>query len=208
MTPKRFRNTFVEGGFLWLWLWKLEQRRGQTLPGTLLFIALISLFIGLLRKRDLLPPSALPAVFWISYLFSLFQAIPKSFLDISTESWRWLQIMVSPTGAAWGLTLYLLSWGTSLWGIWWIVSSALWGYAPAQIAILTAGSLGLVAGLSAFLAALARLSHAAANVLAMPLVLTPLLLALFREDSLMENLLYLAVALTLCWTLLTSLWES
>ncbi len=208
MTPKRSKNTFAEGGYLWLWLWKLERRRGQTLPGTLLFIALISLFIGLLKKRDLLPPSALPAIFWISYLFTLFQAIPKSFLDISAESWRWLQIMVSPTGAAWGLTLYLLSWGAGSWGIWWVVSSALWGYTPALIAILTAGSLGLIVGLSAFLAALGRLSHAAANVLALPLVLTPLLLALFREDSPMENLLYLAAAFILSWTLLTSLWES
>jgi len=208
VTPKRSRNTFVEGAYLWLWLWKLEQRRGQTLSGTLLFIALIGLFIGLLRKRDLLPVSALPGIFWISFLFTLFQAIPKSFLDISVESWRWLQIMVSPPGAAWGLTLYLLSWGAGLWGIWYGTGVALWGYAPAGIGILTAISLGLVVGLCAFLAALARLSPAAANILALPLVLTPLLLALFRPHSATENLFYSGVALILSWTLLTSLWES
>lgn len=208
MTPKPSRNTFAEGTHLWLWLWKLERRRGQTLSGTLLFIALIGLFIGLLRKRDLLPASALPAIFWISYLFTLFQTIPKSLLDISAESWRWLQIMVSPSGAAWGLTLYLFSWGAGLWAIWYGTGVALWGYGPAGIGILTAISLGFVVGLCAFLAALARFSPAAANILALPLVLTPLLLALFRPHSLLENLLYSGVALILSWALLPSLWES
>ncbi len=208
MTLKPSRNTFAEGTYFWLWLWKFEQRRGQTLSGTLLFVALIGLLIGLLRKRDLLPASALPAIFWISYLFTLFQAIPKSFLDIAPECWRWLQIMVSPPGAAWGLILYLLSWGAGLWGIWYGMGIVLWGYIPGGMGILTASSLGLVVGLCAFLAALARLSPAAANILALPLVLTPLLLALFRPHSVLENLLYSGVALILAWTLLPSLWEN
>jgi hypothetical protein len=42
----------------------------------------------------------------------------------------------------------------------------------------------------------------------MPLTLLPLLLALFRSEALIENLLYLAIALALTWSLLPLLWET
>jgi hypothetical protein len=207
VAQKPSKTTFAEGWHFYWWLWKLEQRRRQTLPGTLLFIALIGLLVGLLKKRNLLPSTALPVTFWISYLFTLFQAIPKSLLDISPESWRWLQVLVPPLGAAGGLIGYTFSWGVGLWGIWWGIGVVLWGYRPEPLSVITAGSLGLVVGLTAFLAALARLSYATAHVLALPLVLMPLLLILFREDALIENLLYLGAALTLSGVLLPFLWE-
>ncbi len=205
--PRPSRNTCAEGCYLWLWFWRLERRRGQNLPGTLLFIALIGLLIGLLRRRDLVPTTALPAIFWMSYLFTLFQAIPKSFLDISSENWRWLRIMVSPMGAAWGILLYVGSWGIGLWAVWYAVSVLLWGYEPTGIGLVTAGGLALVVGLSAFLAAIARLSYATANILALPLVLMPLLLILFRSHALLENLFYLGLGIILVWALLPLLWE-
>lgn len=208
MAQKPSRNTFAESYYLFRWFWTLEYRRGQTLPGTLLFIALIGLLVGLLKRRDLMPASALPALFWLSYLFTLFQAIPKSFLDISPESWRWLRLIVSSGGAVGGLLGYILAWAGSLWGIWYGLSAVLWDYVPPAASLLTAGSLGIVVGIGAFLTAMARLSYATASILAMPLTLLPLLLALFRSEALIENLLYLAIALALTWSLLPLLWET
>mgnify|MGYP001063593731 CR=1 FL=1 len=208
MAQRPSKNTFAESYYFFRWLWALEHRRGQTLPGTLLFISLIGLLIGLLKKRDLVPTAALPALFWLSYLFTLFQAIPKSFLDISPESWRWLRLIVSPGGASGGLLTYILTWAGGLWGIWYGLSAVLWDYVPPPVSLLTAFSLGLVVGIGAFLTAMARLSYATASILSLPLTLMPLLLALFRSEALMENLLYLATALTLTWSLLPLLWET
>ncbi len=208
MAQKPSRNTFAESYYLFRWLWTLEHRRGQTLPGTLLFIALIGLLIGLLKRRDLIPAAAIAALFWLSYLFTLFQAIPKSFLDISPESWRWLRLIVSSTGATGGLLGYILAWAGGLWGIWYGLSAVLWDYVPPPASLLTAVSLGIVVGIGAFLTAMARLSYATASILAMPLTFLPLLLALLRSEALIENLLYLATALTLTWSLLPLLWKT
>ena len=93
-------------------------------------------------------------------------------------------------------------------GIWYGLSAVLWDYVPTAASLLTAGSLGIVVGIGAFLTAMARLTYATPSILAMPLTLLPLLQALFRREALKENHHYLAIALALTWSLLPLLWET
>jgi len=200
-------TTFAEGWWLWRWFWRVERRRGQALPGAFLFMALVSLLVGLLRVRETLPASAMPVLFWVAYLFTIFQVLPKGFLDIAPESWRWLQMFVSSQGAAWGLLLYMVSWASGLYAGWFILSWGLWAYPPPRWSFLTALSVGLPVGLAAFLSAKARASYATAVILALPLVLAPLLLAFLRSGLTLQTALLLGAEVLLASTLLSLLWE-
>lgn len=201
-------TTFVKGLWLVGWLWHLERRRGHSWPTALLFVALLALVIGLLQIKGRLPQAALPAIFWIAYLFTLFQALPRSFLEIRSESWLWLGGLVTAQAAGWGLLGYILSWGFALYGVLGLISWGFWGYTPPPQTLLNALTLSIPVGLAGFMAARAQASYALGIVLALPLTVLPLLL-LFLKPSVpfLPTLLLLFAQAFLIATLIPYLWN-
>lgn len=191
-----------------LWLWRLERRRGHSWPTAWLFITILALVVGLLQIKGRLPQPALPAIFWMSYLFALFQALPRSFLEVRSESWLWLSGMVTPNAAGWGLLWYTLSWGMALYGLLVGVSWGFWGYCPSASAALYALTLSLPVGFTGFMAARAQASYALGIVLALPLTILPLLLLFLRPHTpALQAVLLLAAQALLIVVFVPYLWN-
>jgi hypothetical protein len=182
-----------EGAWFAGWWWRLERRQGHTLATTGLFILLLLLVGGLAARKGLFEASTLRFLFWIGYLFSLLQALPRAMLDRRAEEWRWLYGLVSLPGALIGLWLFAFSLTELLGLLLWAGSWIFWGVSPSFTLVLSGGpSLGLPLFFTAFLTARAGSSYAVATVLAFPLTLFPLLWVLFRDPPLLLPLFLVA----------------
>ncbi len=163
---------------LWFagWWWRLEARKGQSSATAGLFLGAVLLVGGIFRQREDPTEAFLRFLFWISYFFGLFLALPRAFLERRPEEWRWLYSLVSEAGALLGLWVYSVSLGIGLGMILWVGAQFWWGSTPPLNAVLLGGvALSLPLLIAAFLTARAETSYALAAVLAFPLSFFPLL---------------------------------
>lgn len=163
------------------WWWRLEKRQGHGIGTTLLFLALLILLVGLPRRKIALSEAHTLLLFWISYLFSLFQAIPRPLLDRRPEEWRWLYMLVSPMGGLTGLWLFAVSIAAGVGLLLAGGAAFFWGNAPPLgLTLITGFTLSVPLLMSAFLTARVNGSYALAAILGFPLLLFPLLWVLFH----------------------------
>lgn len=177
------------------WWWRLEKRQGHGIGTTLLFLALLILLVGLSQRKIPLSEAHTLLLFWISYLFSLFQAIPRPLLERRPEEWRWLHALVSPEGGLAGLWLFAVSIAVGV-GLALAAGAAFfWKSAPPLDLTLTTGfTLSVPLLMSAFLTARVNGSYALAAILGFPLLLFPLLWVLFHTRPPLLPLVLVGVA--------------
>ncbi len=192
------------------WWWRLEKRQGHGLGTTLLFLVLLILIGGLAKRKITLPEAPTHLLFWISYLFSLFQAIPRPLLERRPEEWRWLYTLVSPEGGLAGLWLFAISIAASVGLLLTAGTAFFWESAPPLALTLTTGfALAVPLLLSALLTARVNGSYALAAILSFPLLLFPLLWVLFHAAPPLWPLVGVGVAQSiLFFTLGPYMWKS
>lgn len=163
---------------LWFtgWWWRLEGRKGQSSATAGLFLIALLIVGGIFRQRESPTEAFVRFLFWMSYFFGLFLALPRAFLERRPEEWRWLYSLVSEAGALLGLWLYSLSLGAAMGTGLWLGTQFWWGGSPPLGVILVGGgALALPLLFAAFLTARAEASYALTAVLAFPLCFFPLL---------------------------------
>ncbi|MEN3040007.1 MAG: hypothetical protein ABDH66_00500 [Bacteroidia bacterium] len=170
---------------------------------------LILLMVGLLNQHAGLSVEALRILFWISYLFSIFQAVPRSILDRRPEEWRWLHQIFSSEGNATGIWLYAISLAVGIGVYFTIGGRLLWGYRISLWSCLLGGVvMSVPIAFSAFIAVRAEASYALASVLAFPLVIFPLVWVGTQGDYAPFPMVVLFVAESLLFLiLLPAVWR-
>lgn len=161
----------------------MEWRRGQSIFTVILFTTLLILIVGLLSWRARLSEQPLRLFFWVSYLFTIFQALPRAILDRRPEEWRWLHQLFSPEGNAAGIWLYANMLSVAVGAYLMIGAQLMWGYKVSFLPNLLGGAvLSVPLAFAAFITARAEASYALTSVLAFPLVIFPLIWVSSRSD--------------------------
>lgn len=191
------------------WWIRLEIRKGQGLFAVVLFTTVLLVSAGLVMHRVGLPVEGRQMLYWITYTFALFQAIPRPLLERRLEEWRWLYQLFSPVGLAGGLLLYTLGLTAFIGALLIGGAHAFWQYGPPLLSHLIGGAvLGLPLSLTAFLAARAEASYTIAAVLGFPLLLFPLLWLTLRSNApLLPLALLLLLEGALFFLFLPSVWR-
>lgn len=170
---------------LWFagWWWRLEGRKGQSTATAGLFLGALLIVGGIFRQRENPTEAFLRFLFWVSYFYGLFLALPRAFLERRPEEWRWLYSLISERGALLGLWLYGISLSAILGIALWVGARFWWGPIPTlETTLLGGAALALPLLIAAFITARAEASYALAAVLAFPLSFFPLLWLVSRAQ--------------------------
>ncbi|MCS6790584.1 MAG: hypothetical protein NZ580_06355 [Bacteroidia bacterium] len=182
-------------GDAFLFWWRLEVRRATGLATLLLFLLLLLLSETIAFLRHPLSPSAGAVLFWLTYLFILFQAIPRTLLELRPEEWNWLFLIYPSFPLLIGMWLYATSLGLAVGLLLKGGAFLLRAYHPSLPLCLMGGQgLSVPLLISAFITARIEGSYALGAVLALPLLLFPLLLLTLNPHPSLLALLLLWAA--------------